>query len=225
MQAGIQTASIQAQVIRRLRDMILDGALAPGDSLSETSLAETFGVSRTPIREALKQLETEGLLEIRPRVGTFVSVLSRRDLTELFQMKEILEGGAARLMALRGNIPELAQLEHNVKESQRAVARGATEKYVRLVHEFHDIIVAGCDNLKLQAHYRTLMNQLVYERLVRTSLTRPGRLVESETEHEQILTLIAAKDAYNAERVTREHVRASHQAFMARIDDEHGPDQ
>src|SRR5579862_7651939 len=135
MQEGIQTASLQAQVIKRLRDMILDGELAPGDSLSETSLAEVFGVSRTPIREALKQLETEGLLEVRPRVGTFVAVLSRRDLTELFQMKEILEGAAARLMALRGKIPELTELERNVKESQGAVARGATEKYVSLVHE------------------------------------------------------------------------------------------
>lgn len=224
MQGGIQTESIQAQVIKRLRDMILDGDLAPGDSLSETSLAESFGVSRTPIREALKQLETEGLIEVRPRVGTFVSVLSRRDLTELFQVKEIIEGAAARLMALRGNIPELVALERNIRDSERAVAQGATEKYVRLVHEFHTLIVAGADNLKLQAHYRILMNQLVYERLVRTSLGRPGRLVESETEHEQILRLIEAKDAYNAERVTREHVRASHQAFMAGIHDDHGPE-
>jgi DNA-binding GntR family transcriptional regulator len=224
MQVGIQTASIQAQVIQRLRNMILDGELAPGASLSEMSLAEAFGVSRTPIREALKQLETEGLLEVRPRVGTFVPVLSRRDLTELFQLKEILEGAAARLMALRGNVPELAELEHNVSESERAVAKGDTEKYIRLVHEFHDIIVAGADNLKLQAHYRILMNQLVYERLVRTSLTRPGRLVESESEHAQILGLVQAKDSYNAERVTREHVRASHQAFMAGIHDEQGHD-
>ncbi|HUB71130.1 MAG TPA: GntR family transcriptional regulator [Acidimicrobiales bacterium] len=223
MQGGIQTASIQAQVIKRVRDMILDGVLPPGASVSETSLAEEFGVSRTPIREALKQLETEGLLEVRPRVGTFVPVLSRRDLTELFQLKEILEGAAARLMAFRGRVPELTALERNVAESATAVANGHTESYVQLVQEFHLLIVKGADNLKLEAHYRVLMNQLVYDRLVRTSLALPGRILESEAEHEHIVTLIAAKDAYNAERFTREHVRASHQALMAEMLESHSP--
>ena len=221
--ASIQTASIQAQVIKRVREMIVDGMLAPGASVSETSLAEGFGVSRTPIREALKQLETEGLLEVRPRVGTFVPVLSRRDLTELFQLKEILEGGAARLMAFRGKVPELAELERNVADSAVAVANGDTEAYVRLVQQFHRLIVTGADNLKLETHHTILMNQLVYDRLVRASLAQPGRLLESEAEHEHILMLIVAKDAYNAEHFTREHVRASHQAVMAEMFDEYHP--
>ena len=219
MQGSIETTSIQAQVIKRVRHMIIHGELQPGSSVSETSLAEDLGVSRTPIREALKQLQTEGLLEIRPPVGTFVAVPSRRDLTELFQMKEILEGAAARLMAQRGRVPELDLLEGNVAESRTAVSDGDTERYVKLVHEYHDLIVTGADNSKLQTHYRLLMNQLVYDRLVRTSLAQPGRILESEAEHDHILKLISAKDAYSAERATREHVRSSHQALMAGMAD------
>jgi DNA-binding GntR family transcriptional regulator len=224
MQGGIETTSLQAQVITRVRHMIIHGELQPGASVSETSLAEDLGVSRTPIREALKQLQTEGLLEIRPRVGTFVVVPSRRDLTELFQMKEILEGAAARLMAERGRVPELDLLEANVQQSRVAVSEGDTESYVKLVHQFHELIVTGADNSKLQSHYRLLMNQLVYDRLVRTSLAQPGRILEPEAEHDHILKLISAKDAYSAERATREHVRASHQALMAGMADGLAPE-
>jgi DNA-binding GntR family transcriptional regulator len=201
--------------------MIISGELAPRSSLSEMALSETFGVSRTPIREALKQLQIEGLVEIRPRVGTFVAVPSRRDLTEMFQMKELLEGAAARLLAFRGTVPELDLLQVNMRAADEAARDGDTDRFAELVHEFHGLIVTGADNGKLEAHYRTLMNQLVYPRLVRASLSRPGRLMASDNEHRRVVDLILAKDGDGAERVMREHVRLSHQALMARIDERH----
>ncbi|WP_046730053.1 GntR family transcriptional regulator [Streptomyces humi] len=215
----LQQTSMQARVAEELRQMIITGELPPRSGLSEMALSETFGVSRTPIREALKQLQIEGLVEVRPRVGTFVAVPSRREITELFQMKELLEGAAARLLAFRGNVPELARLRENMREADEAVRGGDAEGYARLVHEFHDLIVTGADNTKLEAHYRTLMNQLAYARLVRTSLARPGRLTESDHEHHRVLDLITAKDGDGAERVMREHVRRSHQALMAGMDE------
>ncbi|MFD5746160.1 GntR family transcriptional regulator [Streptomyces sp. NPDC127033] len=218
----LQQTSVQAKVAEELRQMIITGELAPRSSLSEMALSETFGVSRTPIREALKQLQIEGLVEVRPRVGTFVAVPSRRELTELFQMKELLEGAAARLLAFRGNVPELATLEANMRAADDAVRDGDTDRYASLVQEFHDLIVSGADNGKLEAHYRTLMNQLAYARLVRTSLSRPGRLNASDSEHHRVLGLIVAKDGDGAERVMREHVRLSHQALMAGIDERRG---
>ena len=218
----LNQTSMQARVAEELRQMIISGELAPRSSLSEMALSETFGVSRTPIREALKQLQTEGLVEVRPRVGTFVAVPSRRDLTELFQMKELLEGAAARLLAFRGNVPELELLQANMRAADEVVRAGDAERYAELVHEFHDLIVAGADNGKLDAHYRTLMNQLAFTRLVRTSLSRPGRLSESDNEHHRVLNLILAKDGDGAERVMREHVRLSHQALMAEIDERQG---
>ncbi|WP_406151577.1 GntR family transcriptional regulator [Streptomyces sp. NBC_01012] len=216
----LQQTSMQAKVAEELRQMIISGELPPGSSLSEMALSQNFGVSRTPIREALKQLQIEGLVEVRPRVGTFVAVPSRREITELFQMKELFEGAAARLLALRGNVPEVEQLDAAMRAADEAVRKGDPERYEELVHEFHDLIVVGADNSKLQAHYRTLMNQLAYARLVRTSLAQPGRLSESDHEHHHVLDLIRAKDGDGAERVMREHVRRSHQALMAEMDKE-----
>ncbi|MET8472246.1 GntR family transcriptional regulator [Streptomyces sp. NPDC004856] len=216
----LQQTSMQAKVAEELRRMIISGELPPRSSLSEMTLSQTFGVSRTPIREALKQLQIEGLVEVRPRVGTFVAVPSRREITELFQMKELLEGAAARLLAFRGNVPEVERLATTMREADEAVRAGDSETYEKLVHDFHELIIVGADNSKLEAHYRTLMNQLAYARLVRTSLAQPGRLSESDHEHHRVLDLILAKDGDGAERVMREHVRRSHQALMAGMDDD-----
>ncbi|MFJ9173583.1 GntR family transcriptional regulator [Streptomyces sp. NPDC102360] len=216
----MQQTSMQAKVAEELRRMIISGELPPRSSLSEMTLSQTFGVSRTPIREALKQLQIEGLVEVRPRVGTFVAVPSRREITELFQMKELLEGAAARLLAFRGNVPEVERLAANMSAADDAVRAGDSEQYEKLVHDFHELIMVGADNSKLEAHYRTLMNQLAYARLVRTSLSQPGRLTESDHEHHRVLDLIRAKDGDGAERVMREHVRRSHQALMAGMDDD-----
>jgi DNA-binding GntR family transcriptional regulator len=197
--------------------MIVSGETIPGSALSEVGLAATFGVSRTPVREALKQLQVEGLVQIRPRVGTFVAEPSRRELGELFLLKEVFEGLAARLLALRGAVPEVEALRENVAQSEDAVRRGMTARYAELVHAFHDLIVEGADNRKLAAHYRTLMNQLAYHRLVMTSLNRAGRPARSLAEHRHVMEMIAAKDADGAEQAMRDHVRASQRALMAEL--------
>jgi DNA-binding GntR family transcriptional regulator len=214
----INNPSIQTRVIEAVRKRIISGELEPGVSLSEIALAEAFGVSRTPVREALKQLQTEGLVEIRPRVGTFVTTPSRREINELFEMKALLEGAAARLLAQRGNVPELEGLHENLRATDRAVKAGDEERYADLVEEFHDLIIAGADNAKLHAHYRMLMNQLAYQRLVRTSLSQPGRPAKSGSEHHHVVELLEAKDGDAAERVMREHVRASHRSLMIGLD-------
>lgn len=214
----LRRTGIQARLTEQVRSQIIDGTLAPGDSLSEFALAEEHGVSRTPVREALKQLQTEGLVVIKPRVGTFVATPSRREIQELFHMKELFEGSAARLLAQRGEVPELAALRQNIVNADAAVKSGDAEAYALLVTEFHDLIIQGADNTKLVTHYRTMMNQLAYSRLVQTSLSKPGRLAESETEHHRVLELILEKDGATAERVMREHVRASQQALLDAMD-------
>jgi DNA-binding GntR family transcriptional regulator len=228
MQDGPQSVrreNIQASVATRLRDRITAGNLRSGAPLSEVTIAGEFGVSRTPVREALKQLQTEGLVEIRPRVGTFVTAPTRLEVIELFELKEILEGAAARLLAQRGEIPELAALRRNVLESDQAVADEDVEVYALLVEEFHTLIVRGTGNQKLIHHYSLLMNQLAYPRIVQTSLQLPGRLARSDAEHRSVLEMIASKDGTTAERKMREHVQASRQALMEtlRFADEHPP--
>lgn len=218
---GAGNGSIQARLVTEIRHRIIDGKILPGVNISELALAEEFGVSRTPVREAFKQLQTEGLIEIRPRVGTFVTAPSRREVTELFEMKELLEGAAARLLAQRGRVPEVEQMEENLREADAAVARNDRARYAELVEEFHNLLIVGADNKKLEAHYRTLMNQLAYARLVHTSLSQPGRALQSDREHHRVLELIVAKDGDSAERVMREHVRASRQALLIGLEAEH----
>lgn len=210
--------SIQGRLIDEIRRRIIAGEVSPGVNISEIAIAEEFGVSRTPVRETFKQLQTEGLVQIRPRVGTFVTTPSRREITELFEMKELLEGAAARLLAQRGRVPEVDQLEENLRQADLAVAADDRARYAELVEEFHNVLIAGADNSKLEAHYRMLMNQLAYARLVNTSLSQPGRPLQSDREHHNVLDLILAKDADSAERVMREHVRASRRALLAGLD-------
>ena len=115
-------------------------------------------------------------------------------------------------------MPEIDQLEENLRQADLAVARDDRDRYAELVQEFHDLLIVGADNRKLEAHYRMLMNQLAYSRLVTTSLSQPGRPLQSDREHHHVLDLIVAKDGDSAERVMREHVRASRQALLAGLE-------
>ena len=215
----IDATGVQSKAVEALRQLIVRGELAPGERLSEAALADAFGLSRTPIREAIKQLQVEGLVRVVPRVGTFVSTPSRREIVELFQVKEALEGLGVRLMAMRGRSPEVDRLERNVRESEAVVQANDLDRYAELVEEFHNLIITGADNGKLLAHYQTLMNQLAYGRLVFTSLGRPGRPQKSVAEHREVLEAILTKDAEGAEIAMREHVRHSERALAAGLAD------
>jgi DNA-binding GntR family transcriptional regulator len=207
-------AENDVSLLARLRELVLSDGFPPGTALSEAGLAEHFNVSRTPVREALKQLQVEGLVEIRPKVGTFVRKLKRRDIVEMFEVKEILEGMAARLMARRGHIPELDVLRANLESLETATLRGDIPAYAALVLEFHQTIVRGSDNRKLAEQYTSLMNQLAYHRLVLATLRHPGRLGRSCAEHRRVVELITEKDGEGAERAMRDHVVASAREIM-----------
>ena len=213
--ARVENLGSRVRVLDALRDEVIRGQLEPGTPLSELALAERYGVSRTPIREALKQLQIEGLVEIVPRVGTFVRRPSRREIVELFELKEVLEGMGARLLAARGRVRELDLLEENLAQSVEAVEAGDAGRYAELVQEFHELIVVGADSSRLLAHYQTLMNQLAYHRLVVASLGRSGRRTAAVAEHAAVLQHIRDKDGFGAEFVRRDHVRASERQTMA----------
>ncbi|MHC5560773.1 GntR family transcriptional regulator [Kocuria sp. U4B] len=202
-------SSTEVPLLDRVRRLVLSGDFPPGAPLSEVFLAQEFEVSRTPIRETLKQLQHEGLVEIRPKVGTFVKEPTRREIVELFQLKEGLEGLAAGLLARRGLVPELEVLERNIAESDQAAADQDATRYAELVHEFHRTIITGSDNSKLVEHYDRLMNQLAYHRLVLRTAEHPGRIKASTSEHRVVLEMIRDKDHFGAEAAMRNHVYAS----------------
>ncbi|GAA4038924.1 GntR family transcriptional regulator [Arthrobacter methylotrophus] len=199
----------QEGLLERIRRLVLGGEFPPGALLPEAYLAQEFEVSRTPVREALKQLQQEGLVEIRPKVGTFVREPTRREIVELFQLKESLEGLAASLLARRGDVSELSVLRRNLRDSDEAVLTRDKEAYARLVHEFHWTIVRGSDNFKLYEHYERLMNQLAYQRLVVRTVEHPGRIAASTREHHAVLEMIENKDPFGAESAMRNHVYAT----------------
>ena len=153
---GNRDSQDEPTLFEKVRARILSGEFEPGSLVPEAGLADDFGVSRTPIREVLKQLERQGLVEIQPRVGTFVHKPTRREIAELFQLKEVLEGLAAGLLARRGPVPELDILQRNCEESELAVEQNNSKRYAELVHEFHWTLVRGADNNKLYERHQAL---------------------------------------------------------------------
>lgn len=211
---GIQARGARARVLDKLRDAIFRGEHPPGTLLSEGTLAEAYGTSRTPIREAVQQLQSEGLVEVVPRVGTFVREPSRRELGELFQLKGALEGLGVQLLAQRGRVAETDLLRDNIAESEQTVVDGDVERYAQLVHDFHGLIIQGADNTRLSEHYQMLMNQLAYHRVVMNTLRHPGRLGASLHEHRTVFERIVNKDPFGAEQAMRDHVRSSEREAM-----------
>lgn len=205
----VSTKSIHTQVTDAIREAIVSGKFAFGEKLSETILAQKFGVSRTPIREALKQLQQEGLVEIIPRVGTCVTKPTVKEVSELFDVKEVLEGLAANLFAKRGNTQELEMLEECYLKMKVAAEKIDIERYTELNEEFHDCILKGSDSSKLQFHYNLLINQLHYKRFVLLTLMQPNRLPISLKEHENIVNAIKTGDGQKAEKAMRDHVLGS----------------
>jgi DNA-binding GntR family transcriptional regulator len=207
---AVLTDGVHAQVTSALRRAIVSGLLQPGEALSETVLARRFGVSRTPVREALKQLERERLVEIVPRVGTYVRQATAGEVLEALVVKEVLEGTAARLLAARRGAPEIAELGRVARDLERAAAAGDLPAVVEANQRFHELIHRGAGSVKLQFHLELLLNEfrVPYQRLVSLTLSRPARLRRMLEEHRRILAALEAHDAAEAERAMRAHVRA-----------------
>lgn len=203
-------ALTQGRLVDRLRAYLFTEEAVASAPFSEAHLAAMFGVSRTPVREALKQLQIEGLVDVRPKVGTFLLDPTPRELIEVFALKEVIEGLAARLLAARGHVSEIDDLYENVTRSKSAVANVDGETYSTLVLEYHTTIVRGADSSLLAEHYLRLMNRLAYRRTVARALAaHPARMAHSVGEHEQILSLVRDKDQHGAEAAMRRHVRAT----------------
>ncbi|MFC5591856.1 GntR family transcriptional regulator [Sporosarcina soli] len=207
--ASILTTSITTQVTDAIRVAIITGEYEPGKQLSEAALSQFYKVSRTPVREALKQLEREGLVEIIPRVGTCVLKPTERDLDELFTVKEAMEGLAAGILAENGSMEAIEKVRQAVASMEVAVEKKDHNLFVEANNHFHQAILDGADNSKLSYVLNLLLNQIPYNRYVYLSIDVPNRLEVSLKEHQNILDAILSKDRETAEKAMRNHVRAS----------------
>ena len=194
----------------RVREAIRDGTLPPGVRLTETDLAHRFGVSRTPIRQAIARLEAEGLLTHEPRRGLSVSRPDHSQIVELYVMREILEGAAARLAAQHASETEIAAMEELVA-GEPAVFADAP-KLAAVNQRLHGL-------LYLAAHNRYLLRSLeqlsATMALLPSLLTFGGRARQAHEEHLALLAALRARDGAAAEEAAKAHSRAAQRQRLA----------
>lgn len=197
-------AVIHSRLKAALEDAILSGEFAPGDRLDEGQLAARFGVSRTPIREALLQLGAEGLIELRPRRGAVVSAVSPQKLLEMFETMAELEAACGRFAARRMTPEDEAAILDAHGRCIDAAGRGDTEAYYEDNRDFHEAIYKASRNAFLSEQAHALHKRLSPYR--RIQLRARQRLAQSLKEHQGIVDALSAGDGDLAATRLREHV-------------------
>ncbi|MEU2941968.1 GntR family transcriptional regulator [Nocardiopsis alba] len=187
-----------------LENAVVEGRYRPGERLDPARLELEFGCSRTPIREALQALERSGLVQIRPKQGTYVTELGVSELAERFEVMAELEGMAARLCARRIERESIERLEDTLLACERYATAGDADGYYYANADFHGVISEACGNEYLRRQAHALKRALQpYRRL---QLRVPDRMRRSLAEHRAIADAIVAGDAEAAENAARDHV-------------------
>lgn len=202
--------TIADRLFEQMQHAIVDGRMAPGSKISEPEIARTYGVSRGPLREAIRRLESSGLVVRRANVGARVAELTLEGLLELYYVREALEGMAARLAAIHMSADEVADLRRLLEAQRREMEGSEGPVYYQRGGDldFHFRIVQGSKNRKLIAIFtRDLYLQV---RMYRAQFGTAGpRVKHAHTEHEQIIDAIADGDGELAELLMRRHIRQS----------------
>lgn len=207
----MKNEDLASSAYQRMREAILEGELEPGAPLFEVHLASNMGMSRTPVREALKVLARDGLVEVVPSRGYIVPRRSMDDLRELFELRESLEGMAARYAALRvtdGEIDELQALcERYAQEQDWA-------QWAQVGTSFHTLLLSAARNARLTAILDSLKGQIVHSRrsVLQADAQRRDAAIR---EHRAILDAVKAHDPDAAEEAARAHVRLSYEATLS----------
>ncbi|HOP74477.1 MAG TPA: GntR family transcriptional regulator [Bacillota bacterium] len=202
-------------VFESLREAIISGQLRPGERMMEIQLAEEMGVSRTPVREAIRKLELEGLVEMIPRKGAYVAGLSLRDIADVFEIRRALEGLAAELAADRITDEELERLERYLVIISEQIEAGNLEEVVQTDTDFHTLLYQASRNNRLSQIINNLREQI--QRFRTTSLSYPGRMKAALEEHRKIVEAISSRDGEQARRIAQEHIENAENSLMSVI--------
>ena len=204
LQVERQTVSLRLQVEEKLRQAIADGRFKPGDRLVERELCRLIGVGRTSIREALRQLEAEGLVTSYPHRGPVVTVISFAEADQLYKVRAILEGFAGQLFAERGSDGEIAALEKAVSDFERAIEDGNGPRLAIAKNAFYDCLMTGSGNIFARQMLTSLHNRINLLRM--TSMNQPGRLRHSLAEIKEIAVAIGKRDGPRAASACKYHI-------------------
>jgi DNA-binding GntR family transcriptional regulator len=214
-QAHSAVSNAADSVYNTLREAIVAGQLDPGDSLIEWHVARQFGTSRTPVREALLRLETEGLAFRVPRRGLVVRRISEHEILEVYAVRLELEGLAARDAAREAEASDISHLRWVNQRLGEAIKRGDTASVPSLTNEFHQSLASAAHNAMLR---RFITQAQDWTRRVGTStVALPGRRGWAVKEHDRVIEAIAARDAERAERLAREHIATGREFQLATL--------
>lgn len=199
-----QAGSDREMAYARIRDLIQGGSLVPDEAISERQLAERLGLGRTPVREALKSLAREGLIDVVPMRGTFLRQPSIDEVREIYEVRLAIEGMATVLVTQRGAPPELCRFRGRLERFRHQADPEAIERMHRIGWELHDAIVAATGNRRMRQMYEALRMPIMALRSGRPVDAAQAR--RSLTEHLAILDAIEAGDATLAQRRMTDHL-------------------
>jgi len=209
------TGTRPAGVYDRLKGAIMTGTLRPLERISENKVAADFGLSRTPVREALQRLEVEGLIQVVPKRGSFVSRPTVEDILEIYQIRTPLEATCARVAAERIEEDQLALLERLVKTEQARDQARTTDRSLRAAAQFHAVIYACSRNQRMANLLMEMQNQVHRVRVLWPSTA--ARLTDTWVEHARIIDALRARDGAEAERLMIEHMDRARLSTLNRI--------
>ena len=206
-------------VFETLRDAIITQVLKPGERLMEIQLADEMGVSRTPVREAIRKLELEGLVVMVPRKGAYVAGVSMKDIHEVYEVRSALEMLAVTLAAERITEEELDALERQVlRESEEEKADdGDLDSIIYIDSSFHDIIYQAAHNQRLVQFINILQEQL--QRFRAASLSKPGRSKTALEEHKKIVEALSERNGDLASKLARDHIENAENAMIYQMEE------
>ena len=204
-------------VCESLREAIRNGVLKPGERIMEIQLAEELGVSRTPVREAIRNVELEGYVVMMPRRGTYVANMSIRDINEIFEIRTALESLSNGLAAEHITDEELEHLQRLLVIIGGYIKDGNIEKIVETDIEFHDLMYHAARNQRLVGIISNLRDQLTRFRTL--SMSYPGRLEATLDEHKAIVEAIANGDRKAASKAAEQHMENSEKTLLKAMDE------
>lgn len=204
--------SLRGRVFSRLREDILNGKYDEGVELREIAIGEELGVSRTPVREAFRQLELEGLIKIIPNKGAYVVGISDKDVRDIYILRSRLEGLAARWAVDNITVEQMEEMEENVYLAKFHTEKGHNEQIFELDNRFHELLYEASGS-KILEHQLKDYHQYVL-RIRKKTLASAKRGTQSNLEHEAILEAIKNKNADDAERLAHEHMINAYQNML-----------
>ena len=198
-------ATYHVQIADMLRDMVMTGKLKEGDKVNESELCETMGISKTPLREALRVLSVEGLIELVPNRGAFVTKPTFEEIREMFDVMSLLEGFCARAASEKMSQKEFERLEKLHNKLEELFKRRDQEEYIRINNQYHSYLQELAGNRILNQIVNGLRKKILLYRF--QSLNLKKRFEHSIKEHRELLEALRERDHTRAESLMRDHLK------------------